>query len=103
MDYSLPEPTDAILILNERMRRAQRALQSGVGMDQVKNAETPKHLRVGVNSALCFHTGLVRLLVTKGLLTWEEALEAECVELEAEVRRYEEKLSQQYQTVVKLR
>ena len=50
------------------------AMQSGVAMkmNYDESDTTPKHLRVGVNSAMCDQAGLVRLLVQKGIITPEE-------------------------------
>lgn len=53
----------------------------------------PKHLRVGVNVALCDHGALVRLLVSKGLITDREYVEAIRGEMRAEVVRYREYIS----------
>ena len=80
------------------------AMQSGVAMKMERDgAETsPKHLRVGVNAAMCDHAGLVRLLISKGVITAEEYLAAITEEMRAEVRRYEETLSRIFATRITL-
>ena len=54
-------------------------------------ATSPKHLRVGINSALCDNAALARLLVDKGIITEEEYAEAVRIEMCREVDRYEER------------
>lgn len=74
---------------------ATHAMQSGVAllMQQGSDETSPKHLRVGVNAAMCEHAALVELLVEKGVLTKDEYLKAIADEMETEQARYEEKLS----------
>jgi hypothetical protein len=55
------------------------------------HATTPKHLRVGVNSALVSHGALVKLLVEKGILTMDEYVTSQADAMEAEVALYEER------------
>lgn len=79
----------------ERWHAAAHAMQSGVALDHERNGAhdgTPKHLRVGVNVALCDHAALVRLLVEKGIFTEEEYAKAIADEMEREVERYRQKL-----------
>jgi len=82
----------------QRYVRALHALQSGVAMEMQIRPEptTPKHLRVGVNSAMCEHAGLVRLLVRKGVISEDEYVEAMTGAIEDEVARYEAALSKVY-------
>jgi len=86
----MSEKTDA-----ERYEAAMHAMQSGVAlMMSIDGASTsPKHLRVGVNSAMCDHAALVRLLMDKGLFTQEEYTKEVADEMEREKERYETKLS----------
>ncbi len=81
----------------DRYERALHAMQTGVAtwMGVDKNETTAKHLRVGVNSALCDTAALAKLLIAKGLITEEEYLKAIADTMEAEVKRYEERLSGQ--------
>ena len=65
------------------------AIQSGVELliQKGESLATPKHLRVGLNSAMSQHGALVKLMVQKGLLTEEEYFRT-CIEmLELEVAR----------------
>lgn len=93
--------TDSI----SRYLAAEHAMQSGVAMEmQQGSGDTePKHLRVGVNSAMCEHAGLARLLISKGVITEEEYTEAIAAEMEAEVGRYEQRISERLGTNVTLR
>lgn len=73
---------------------ALHAMQTGVAIEQGKGSDNglPKHLRVGVNAAMCDHTGLVRLLISKGVITQDEYIQAITEEMNREVERYEKKL-----------
>lgn len=83
---------------NARYLAACHAMQSGVAAEMEIGSEdtSPKHLRVGVNSALCDQAALVRLLVEKGIVTEEEYAAAVTAEMEREVARYEERLSEHH-------
>lgn len=74
---------------------ACHAMQSGVAMmlELGSNDATPKHLRVGVNSALISQGGLVNLLIRKGVFTLEEYEEAMTDFMNREVVDYEDRLS----------
>lgn len=87
-----------------RYHAAMHAVQSGVMMELELDPKggTPKHLRVGVNSALCEHAALARLLIAKGIITEYEYYEAIIAEAEAEQARYEKRLSQHYGKRVRL-
>lgn len=82
--------------LGERYRAAMHAVQSGVAMmmqfDQKDT--TPKHLRVGVNSALVDSAALASLLMKKGLFTEEEYLEELAMAAEKEQANYEKRLAE---------
>jgi hypothetical protein len=70
------------------------AVQTGVAQEQhfgSKNG-TPKHLRVGVNSALVECAALGRLLVAKGVISKDEYYSSIIFMLEQEVKNYEERL-----------
>lgn len=90
--------------LHARYRAAMHAVQSGVAMDLQHDptSGTPKHLRVGVNSALVNQAALVRLLISKGIITEVEYLTALAEEAEAEQRRYEELLSRRHGGTIRL-
>lgn len=71
-------------------------MQSGVAteMEYGSAATEPKHLRVGVNSALVDGAALAGLLVAKGVITEEEYLEAIASGMEREAKAYEQRLSE---------
>lgn len=72
---------------------ACHAMQTGVAHEMSIGAEdtTPKHLRVGINSAMCNDAALTRLLVKKGIITEEEYAEEVRLEMCREVDRYQER------------
>jgi len=71
-------------------------MQTGVAVelqiDPAGAAATPKHLRVGVNTALVDHAALVGLLVRAGVITEEAYYEAAADGMEAEAKGYEDAL-----------
>lgn len=75
--------------------QALHAMQSGVAMEMnYHSAPTaPKHLRVGVNSAMVTDRAIARLLIDKGIITKEEYCEAVRQSMVMEVVDYEERLS----------
>lgn len=81
----MPEDNEA------RYMRAAHAMQTGVALEHSRGSDdgSPKHLRVGVNSALVSVAALSGLLVEKGVLTEEEIEKALADEMEREVGRYE--------------
>lgn len=66
------------------------AMQTGVatkmGIDPTD--ASPKHLRVGINSVMCDHAALARLLIQKGIFTEAEYEVAITEEMQREVERY---------------
>ena len=78
---------------------ACHAMQTGVKFEmtraQLRGAEhdatDPKHLRVGVNSALVSGGALVKLLGDKGIITDEEFWASQADAMEAEVALYEKR------------
>lgn len=84
---------------------ALHGIQTGVAfeMERGVSATEPKHLRVGVNSALVNDAALVRLLVAKGLFTMEEYLEELRLEANRELDRYEDRILNEYNVKVILR
>lgn len=95
----MPAP-DATPVFTEaqqvRISELSHAIQSGVlgdmetGGDAGANA---KHLRTGVNIALCQIGGLAQLLIDKGIIGRDEYASAMINALEREVARYEELLT----------
>ena len=80
----------------DRGLRALHAMQSGVAyeMNSGSRDTEPKHLRVGINSAMIQMTGLVRLLVDKGIIEPGEYWRYQADEAEREVARYEERANE---------
>lgn len=85
--------------------QAMHAVQTGVAyeMSTVPSATDPKHLRVGINSALINDAALVRLLIKKGLITQAEYIEEVRLEACREVDRYEDRLTETHGRRVVLR
>ena len=83
-------------VLYQKYLKLCHAMQSGVatmiGCDKTKNME-PKHLRVGINCALVEHSALAELLMSKGIFTEREYVEAITEGMAEEVKRYEDALS----------
>ena len=75
--------------LKERYLAAAHAMQSGVAAKLAAGSARecePKHLRVGVNSALVDGGAMARVLIAKGVITAEEYFTSvvECMEEEAQ-------------------
>lgn len=85
---------------------ACHAMQSGVAMEMerhLNNAHEPKHLRVGLNSALVNDAALLQLLIKKGLVTLDEYAEEVRLEMCREVDRYQSRLSTEIGSPITLR
>jgi elongation factor P hydroxylase len=90
--------------LKEDYMNAMHAMQTGVSYTlSIDPTEGDvKHIRVGINSALCSASALVYLLIEKGIITEEEYF-TKLIELtKNDVKDYEKKLSEHYGTEVKL-
>ena len=76
----------------KRYLDAAHGMQTGVAYVMETEPEpketSPKHLRIGINSAMCDHAGPVRLLIAKGLFTLEEYEKEIADEMERERDRY---------------
>lgn len=85
----------------QRYLAACHAIQSGVAFEHSQGSTdgTPKHLRTGINIAMCDHAALVKLLVAKGLFTDEEYTAAIADEAEEEVKRYETRIGDKVKLV----
>lgn len=103
-DFPSKEQSEKIAELGAAYASLCHAMQSGVAMKmQIVGAETqPKHLRVGVNSAMVDSSALAYLLIRKGLITEEEYLEELCQFMKREVESYEKWLSDHYGKKVSL-
>ncbi len=84
---------------------AAHGMQTGVAheLERDPSSASPKHLRVGINSALVNDAALVRLLVAKGVITEEEYAEAVRLEMNRELDRYEDLLRSSYGGPITLR
>ena len=87
-----------------RYQKALHAMQTGVAIEMTRQPEStePKHLRVGVNSAMVEHSALVKLLIASGVITEEQFMAALAEGMEAEKTRYEQRLSRLLGTPVTL-
>ena len=88
--------------MNDRYMAAAHAMQTGVAMDQARKPENTKHLRVGINSAMVNDAAIARLLISKGIITEEEYVGAVTEEMEAEAKRYADRLSEELGTRITL-
>ncbi|KKN86948.1 hypothetical protein LCGC14_0262170 [marine sediment metagenome] len=82
--------------LTERYARALHAMQAGVAfmMNFPSPEIMPKHLRVGINAAMCDHAALAKLLIAKGIITEDEYLLSLAEAMEAEVERYRQSIAE---------
>jgi hypothetical protein len=80
----------------QRYLDAAHAMQSGVAMMMKYDPDeaSPKHLRVGVNSAMVESAVLARLLIEKGILTEDEFSERLATQMAVEADLYEQRLSE---------
>ena len=96
MTTDLPEPkmNETIEELQQSMLHHQHRMQAGIGvmLSQDGEAETPKHVRVGINTALVETGVLGRLLIDKGIITELEYFALIRDGYKAEADGYEEKL-----------
>ena len=94
-------PTDVSPRIEAAARRydaAAHAVQSGIALKlelDPKNFGTPKDLRVGVDSSMSSHAGLVSLLMEKGVFTHEEYVEAMADAMEREQAMWENILTRE--------
>lgn len=82
--------TESLDEARDRYLAALHAMQSGVAMEMNYDpaSTTPKHLRVGVNSAMSDTGALAKLLVDKGVITEQEYYTAVADGMERERDRY---------------
>ena len=78
--------------LMKRYQKLAHAMQSGVAFARDKSDLEPKHLRVGINTAMSDHGGLAKLMMDKGLITEEEYLQAIGDSMEREVEMYRQRI-----------
>lgn len=104
----MPDKPDKITV--DRAKQARyaellHAMQTGIAflLEQDSSPASPKHVRLGINSAKVEHGALVSLLLAKGVFTAEEYLDAILAQMEKEVAMYEAELSARLAKPVKLR
>jgi len=88
--------------LRQQYFELAHALQSGVAFKidfDAKDTE-PKHLRVGLNMVMCSHTALVKLLISKGLITETEYFHYVVKELRDEINRYRREIADHHDVSV---
>jgi hypothetical protein len=92
--------------LKQRYFELMHAMQSGVAFSEQAGIDygstSPKHLRVGINSAMVNDAALTTLLLKKGIITEEEYWTALVEQLEKEVEAYKQTLSEHYGASVDL-
>jgi hypothetical protein len=88
--------TDMNMEDEARYIAAAHAMQSGVAMEMNYRSQPtePKHLRVGINSAMVDHSALAKILIDKGIITDAEYMKALADAMEAEKLRYEKHISE---------
>ena len=74
-----------------------QAMQTGVAYETEpgvcqQDSHIPKHLRVGVNMAMCEQGAMAKLLVKKGIITEEEYVDAMIDMMEQEVKQYTDRI-----------
>jgi hypothetical protein len=95
---TIPSPLEEVerrkKAATERYAAAAHAVQTGVAVaiHRGDQAASPKHLRVGVNSAMVDSGALARLLIEKRIISEVEYLEALALAMEEEQQRFEQKL-----------
>ena len=84
-------------------KKLSHAIQSGVAAKQAYSDEcTPKHLRTGINVAMCETGALAHLLIVKGVFSELEWLSTVNAFLLNEVKMYEQELSALTKTKITL-
>lgn len=84
---------DTVEYHKRRYLTAQHAMQTGVGYSLNYREETPKDVRVGINTALVDIATLIEVLIDKGIIDEVEMHERLADGMEREVKRYEEHLT----------
>lgn len=88
----------------QRYEAACHKMQSGVAAKYFYDTSdtTPKHVRVGINSAMVEAAALATILVDKGVCTEDEYFEALIAQMEVEANMYEAEVSSLMQANVRL-
>ncbi|HEV2778564.1 MAG TPA: hypothetical protein VGX25_04115 [Actinophytocola sp.] len=100
----MTRPDPAVAEQIARYHAAAHAMQSGVAakMNYDPDETTPKHLRVGVNSAMVETSTIVKLLIAKGIITESEWYAVLADGMEAEKALYEAWLTERMGSQVHL-
>lgn len=87
-----------------RYLAAAHGMQTGVAYELEKDPSSgsPKHLRVGVNSAMVEFGAMFKLLIDKGIISEAEFYKELADAMERERDAYAERLSRQYGVEVTL-
>lgn len=82
----------------DRYLAAAHGMQAGVAtkMHYDPNHTAPKHLRVGVNSAMVEHNALATLLMARGVITEAEYVTALADAMERERDSYQQEIQDHY-------
>lgn len=83
-------------LLTERYTRAAHRVQTAIAFMPDQHNQTPKHMRVGIDLSKSDMGGLARLLISKGVFTETEYLEAIVEAAEQEAAAYENEVSVRY-------
>ena len=73
----------------QQAHRVQTAIAALMAVDPAYKAAQPKHLRTGIDMSKSDMCGLVRLLISKGIITNEEYIEAVTAAAKEEADSYE--------------
>lgn len=109
-DLKMPPVSGTALELAKNQAKLLHAMQTGVRYEIEKTLpnlppdvqQHLKHLRVGINSAMCEVSAMLWVLVDKGLVTHEEYFLRLNRLLQQEVEMYEAKLTKLYGAKVTL-
>ena len=98
------EDDKIIVELYDKYLAAMHAMQAGVAMMMETDSKQtdPKHMRVGINSALISNTAVVDLLVEKGVITQVEFFQSLLKHAEMERDSYQQQISEKLGTKVTL-
>jgi hypothetical protein len=100
----MSDEEDRMEAAKKRYFDAAHAVQSGVmyKMQLEKSFVSRKHLRTGIDCQKADMEGLVTLLISKGILTELEYMEALATSMEREQQRWEQEISKLMKTAVTL-
>lgn len=106
----LTKDPDRLVGLLEDVQTEQHAMQTGVAhvlghlMPSGSDVLTRelKHMRVGVNSAMCQVAALAEVLAEAGVVDLADVVARQVQKLNADVRRYEQELEEKFGVKVRL-